>query len=130
MIDLIKKHWVLIVTISITMVIVIYLYGCEPKVKSLNATRLMVTRAELQLELEHIINTANLRMIDLDKQDRLRSLIVQNALVLVQGQPLNPLGLITAMAAVYGLGSVGSGVNRVVKKVKLKRVSEVNNGTV
>jgi len=121
-----KKHSVVIITALVTASMLIYIYGCEPKVKSLNAGNRMVTRAELQLELDRFIALAEVRMLDLDRQEKLRSMILENALVLVRGQPFNPVGLITAAAAVYGIGQAGGNVTRVVKTVRNKR--KVNNG--
>ncbi|GAJ24028.1 unnamed protein product, partial [marine sediment metagenome] len=58
----------------------------------------LINRAELQLELDRFMAMAQLRMLDLDKQDAFRSLIIENSLLLVQGTPFNPVGLITAIA--------------------------------
>ena len=69
---------------------------------------------------------AQVRMVDLDKQDRLRAVILENALILVQGQPFNPVGILTGFAALYGLTKAGSNVTKVVKDTVNKR--KVNNG--
>lgn len=74
-----------------------------------------------------MIGLAQLRMADLEKQEQLRAVILQNALILVQGQPFNPVGLITGIAAIYGIASGASGVTKVVKTAQAKR--KVNNGT-
>ncbi|GAI73702.1 unnamed protein product [marine sediment metagenome] len=122
-----KKCWPVILTILVTLGMLIYLYGCEPKTQSLVSPARQINRQELQLELDQIIGLAQLRMVDLDKQEQLRAVILQNALILVQGQPFNPLGLITAVAAVYGVTQGGRNVTKVVKTVKQKR--RENNGT-
>ena len=123
----IKKNSTLMITFLFTAGLLVYVYGCEPKVQSLNSSHTLVNRQELQLELNHIINMAQLRMVDLDKQEELRTIILQNALILVQGQPFNPIGLITAAAAVYGIAQGGSNITRVVKTKTNKK--KVNNGT-
>ncbi|GAH62920.1 unnamed protein product, partial [marine sediment metagenome] len=46
--------------------------------------------------------------------------------ILVQGQPFNPLGLITGVAAIYGLTQGSSNITKVVKNKVKKR--KVNNG--
>ena len=122
-----KRNWSIVIAVIVTIAFIIYMFGCEPKTKSLlNAPRL-VNRQELQLELDQIIGLAQLRMVDLDQQEQFRAIILENALILVQGQPFNPIGLITAAAAVYGLMAGGSKVTSAVKNVKNKR--KVNNGT-
>ncbi|GAI69263.1 unnamed protein product, partial [marine sediment metagenome] len=50
----------------------------------------LVTRAEFQLQLDNILSLAQVRMLDFDRQDQLRAIFFQNALVLLQGQPFNP----------------------------------------
>ncbi|GAI57513.1 unnamed protein product, partial [marine sediment metagenome] len=104
----IKKHSTVIVSVLITVGFLLYCYSCESKVKSLNQKGRMVTRQELQLELNNFVDLAQIRFLDLDRQDQIKTLILQNAMVLVQGQPFNPVGLLTGLAAVYGIGQAGS----------------------
>lgn len=116
----------LILTVLITVGVAIYCWGCEPQTQSLMHDGQRVNRRELQLELDQITATAQFRMLDLDKQDQLRALILQNALVVVQGQPANPLGIITGIAGIYGVMQAGQNTAKVVKNVKAKR--KENNG--
>lgn len=125
--SLIKKHLTLLITLLVTIGISFYLFACEPKTSSLRQEGKMVNRQELQLELDQFIGLAQLRMVDLDKQEQLRAIILQNALILVQGQPFNPVGLITAVAAIYGVTQGGKNITKVVKERVNKR--KVNNGT-
>lgn len=123
----IKEHLTLLLTILITAGMLFYLYACDVKTTSLTTPNKLVNRQELQLELDQIIGLAQLRMADLDKQEEFRAIILQNALVLVQGQPFNPFGLISAVAAIYGVSQAGRNVTKTVKTVRNKR--KVNNGT-
>lgn len=127
MLQWIRKHWTVILTGLITVGILIYIYGCEPKTRSLIDNSRLVNRQELQLELDQIIGLAQLRLVDLDKQDQLRAVVLQNALILVTGQPFNPLGLITGVAAIYGLTQGSYNAGKVVKTKLNKR--KKNNGT-
>jgi len=102
-----------------------YGYGCEPKTKSLIHTNTLVSRQELQLELDQLITMSQLRMADLDKQEELRAIILNNALILVQGQPFNPVGLLTGIAALYGVTQGGRNISQTVKNTRYKR--KVNN---
>lgn len=119
-----KEHSAGVFTIILTVVMIVYIVGCEPKVRSLNDRQQMVTRQELQFELEHILETAELRMADLSRQEQFRNLVLQNALLILQGTPFNPVGLVTAVAALYGIGQAGTKVTKTVKKIR----SKVNNG--
>lgn len=122
-----KKHQSIIISLLVTVGICIYLTACEPKVKSLNKVNHLVTRAELQVEFDNIIDKFELRMIALDKQERLRELIMQNALLIAQGQPFNPVGILTGLAAIYGAIQGGTNVS---KRVKLRyKKGKADNGT-
>ena len=123
----IMLHWVknnlpVLLTALTCCGFLVYCYGCEPKTRSLISTDRLINRQELQLELDQFITMAQIRMADLDKQEQLRAVILQNALILVQGQPYNPVGIITAIAAVYGISQGTRNVKQVIKKRK------VNNG--
>lgn len=127
MFNWIKQHSPVIISVVITLGFLLYCYSCESKVKSLNQKGRMVTRQELQLELNNFVDLAQIRFLDLDRQDQIKTLILQNAMVLVQGQPFNPLGMLTGLAAVYGIGQAGSSVGKTVNNIRKKR--KVNNGT-
>ncbi len=120
------KHKNIVITILITIGLVLYLYGCESTVKTLNGTGERVNRQQLQLELETYIATAKIRLASLDKQDEFRSIVLQNALILVQGQPFNPIGIISAVAAVYGITQGSSNITQAVKTKRRKK--EYSNG--
>ncbi len=121
-----KKHWTVIVTGFVTVGMLVFIYACDSKVRSITDRTRMVNRQELQLELDTFIGMAQLRMADLDKQDQLRAVILQNAFILVEGQPFNPLGIISAAAAIYGITSGSRSVTKVVKEKRNKR--KANNG--
>ena len=126
MLTWIKKNRAIIVSILVCILFSIYCYGCEPKVKSLTSKTELVNRQELQLELDQIITMSQLRMASLDQQDKFRAVVLQNALILVQGQPLNPLGIISAVAAIYGIMQGSSNLTKVVKDKRIKK--RENNG--
>jgi len=128
MLQWIKDHTTIIISVLVIIGFSFYVYGCEAKVASLWREDTQVNRQELQLELDQLIGLAQLRMVDLDRQELLRGIILQNALILVQGQPFNPVGLLTGIAAIYGVTQGGSQITKVVKDAKRKR--KPNNGTV
>lgn len=119
--DYIKAKSGTILIVFVTVSFLLFAYSCEPKVPSLIDKTKKVTRQEFQLELDQLSGLADIRMVDFDKQERFRAIILQNALVLVQGQPFNPLGLITAIAGLYGIKQVTEKTVGVVKNVRAKR---------
>ncbi|MBA7713000.1 hypothetical protein ES703_121995 [subsurface metagenome] len=108
---------------TITLAVLFVLYACDSKVRSLNNDRRLVNRAELTMQLNHIIDKAGLRFASLDRQDKLRAIIFNNALVVLQGQPFNPIGLITAVASIYGLTQVAKNTGGVIKNARAKRAN-------
>lgn len=123
----INKNHKIIITTVLTVALCYWLYGCESKTTSLMSPERQVNRAELQLELDTFIGQAQIRMADLDRQDEFRSLIIDNSILLVQGNPFSPVGLITAIAGIYGLTHGTSKVVRAARKSQAKR--KANNGT-
>lgn len=126
MYEWIKKHLPLLITVLVTVSVLAYIYGCEPKTQSLQRKGVLINRQELQLEFDQLVGLAQVRMADLDRQEQLRAVILQNALILVQGQPFNPVGLIMGVAGIYGITSGVVSGTKVAKKVIHKR--KVNNG--
>lgn len=120
-----KKHSTLLIGVLTCIAFLFYCYACEPKVRSLTDRQRFVNRQELQLELDQFIGMAQLRLADLDKQEQLRAIVLQNALILVQGQPLNLFGIITAIGAIYGASQVGHNIKQGVQNARAKRK---NNG--
>ena len=124
----IKSHGVIIITSLVCSIVMIFICACEPKVRSINGGGLMVTRQELQLELNHLMDLAELRMLNLDRQEQLRTMVLNNAVILAQGQPFNPLGLLTGLAAIYGVSQGGVSVGK--RNITKRNERNVDNGTV
>lgn len=78
-------------------------WACPPRVESLNTPDRKVTRPELQIELDTIIATAEYRLAELDKQQAVRDLVFQNALQMAENGGINPMGVITLLAGIYGI---------------------------
>lgn len=112
-----SDNWPKLIAILALTAFLFWGWGCPARTPSLFVDGQQVTRAELQIELDSIIATAKYRMADLDKQDQIRDIIFQNALLMVDGGTLNPVGILTGLAALYGLTRGGSDI---VKKVKKK----------
>lgn len=124
---LIKHYKRAIITVLVTFSVCIWLYACESQVKSLDGSKRLINRAELQLELDRFIGMAEIRMADLDKQDALRMLIIENSLLVVQGMPFNPFAFLTGLAGIYGVTHAATKTTRTITKRLNKK--KVNNGT-
>lgn len=116
----IVDNWPKAIAIVLLTCFLFWGYGCPSRVPSLVDPTRQITRPELQVELDTIIATAEFRLADLDKQDQFRDVIFKNAMLMVEGGTLNPIGIMTMLAGLYG-------VTRGVKDVKDKIVRKKNN---
>lgn len=122
-----KKNKRMIIAYTVTIGILIYLYACESQVRSLDGSRRLVTRVELQAELNAYLDKIDIRFASLDRQDKVRAIILNNAMIVMQGQPFNPAGLITAMLGVYGVTQAAKNTTGAIKNVRAKRNSRTRD---
>lgn len=111
------QNWPKTIAILVLTALLFWGYSCQPVTKSLIRPGERVTRPELQIELDTIIATAKVRMAELDKQEAFRDLIFQNALVVVETGTMNPAGIITLLAGLYG---IFRGVKDVKDRISIK----------
>lgn len=123
----IKKNFSMIVVILITIAAITFIYSCESQTQSLLNDGQKVTRAELQLELNTVAEIAKIRIVDLDRQDAFKAIFMENALILVQGQPFNPVGLLTAVMAVLGIKQTVHTVKKGIKNAGNKRTTNTTS---
>jgi len=114
-------NWPKSIALIVLTAILFWGYGCPPHVKSLIHPGQMVTRPELQVEMDTIMQTAEFRFADLDQQDAFRDVIFKNVLLSIETGTLNPVGIITLLTSLYG-------ITRGAKDVK-DRIKKNNNKT-
>jgi len=110
--------------------LLLFMYSCESKAMSLQDPTRKVTRAELLAEFEFITAQMNIRTADLDRQDAFKQMMTDQAVLISSGGQINPAGLITTVAAIFGFGAVidnvrkrkviNNGLNKVVSDAKIK----------
>jgi len=114
-----------VISVILALIILFWTYGCESKVRSMNGTGVLVTRPELDAEVEGIIALADVKYRQLQSQDALKKLLFDSLAIYAQTGTINPLGV---LSAVLGLAAVGTTVDNVRKKKQLttlnKSVSE------
>jgi len=118
-----RKNRVTVIAYAVTIGVLLYLYACESQVRSLDGSRRLVTRVELQAELNTYLDKIDIRFASLDRQDKLREIILNNAMIVVQGQPFNPAGLITAVLTLYGVTQAAKNTTGAIKNVRAKRAN-------
>jgi len=118
--DLIE-NWPKAIALIVLTTILFWGYGCPPRTRSLLTYEKKITRPELQIELDTIIATAEFRMADLDHQDQFRDIVFKNALLMVEGETLNPVGILTMLAGLYGVTrGIKDAKDRINQKVKTR----------
>jgi len=127
--DLIKKlfnheRYQSLAVITVIVLLAIF-FGCESKVTSINNPTQKVTRAELQLELDVMIAKCKIGLKKLDRQDELRNLILQQALITASTGTINPLALITSLGTILGIGATVDNVRKRKDIKKIKTTGEI-----
>ena len=91
-------------------------WGCPAQTESLLQPEVKITRPELQIELDTIIATAEFRLAELDKQDAMRDIVFNNALMMIENGSINPAGILTMLAGLYGVTRGATDIRARVKK--------------
>ncbi len=112
----IVENWPKTASLIILTGLLLWGYGCPARVPSLITNGKEITRPELQIELDTIIATAGFRLAQLDQQDQFRDIIFKNALLMVEGGTLNPVGIATMLAGLYGVARGAKDIKDRVKK--------------
>lgn len=100
-----------------------FAFGCEPKTSSLIDSGTQVTRAQLNNELQTLVQSHKWRLEDLDRQDTLRNVILQQSIIVAESGSVNPFAIVTSLMAILGLGA---GVDDVRLRKKIKKGTGVD----
>lgn len=100
------------IVISIIGVVLLlwFAFGCQPTTQSLINPERKVTRQELNWEVETLLAKSKIRIAELDHQEELRNLIFQQTLVIAESGTINPLGIVTSILAIIGLGATADDI--------------------
>jgi hypothetical protein len=97
-----------------------YFYGCQSRVQSLLTPDKLVTRTELQGEVNSFLALAEARTKSLEEKDALRKLLIDQAALIGQGGQLNAMGALNTIVSVFAIGSALD------SKRKVKNLSDKN----
>ena len=100
------------IAVILVVVLLAIIFGCESKVNSILYPNNQITRDQLQLELNQLIATAEIKFGQLDRQDELKAALYQIGLVTAQTGTFNPIGLITTIAGIVGIGATVDNVRK------------------
>lgn len=102
------NHHYIIAALIIT-ALSFWTFGCESQVSSIMDPEKMISRDELQLELDYLIGQATIKFTALDKQDEIKRQLLDAANVISQSGQVNPSGLLNIAATI---GAISFGLNR------------------
>jgi len=94
--------------------------SCESTVNSIVEPSHKVTRQELQNEVDFYLAQAKIRFEKLDKAEEFKKAILDNAIIYTQSGTINPVGLLTTFAGIFGIGAA---VDNVRKRKLLKNIN-------
>lgn len=108
------------IAIGLIIILLGIMIGCQSKVTSIIHPTLQVTRSELQSELDNLLSAAELKFAALDQQDEIKATLYQVGMVTAQTGTFNPIGLITTIAGILGVGATVDNVRKrkVIKKLE------------
>lgn len=98
-------------------VLLLWLYSCDSKVRSISNPDTFVTRSELETEVDYYLARVESRIQDLDRKDKIKQLLINNAILFAEGGTVNPYGV---MAAIIGMLGIGATVDNVRKRIVIR----------
>ncbi len=115
-----KAHYKRLILPIIVLCVMLWVGGCPPRTRSPINPSTKLTLPELNAELNNLIDRYEIAIQNIEEQERIRKLIISNALMIAESGSINPLGLITALAGAYGITRVSSDTVNTIKKRKKK----------
>ncbi|GAF86828.1 unnamed protein product [marine sediment metagenome] len=123
MYEWLKKNTRVLIVYGVIIGSMVYLYSCESTVRSMENGKRFVTRPELQIEINTYLDRVDIKFASLDRQDRLRQIVVNNAMLIAQGSELNPVGILTGLLSIYGIQQVAKNTTGAIKNARNKRTN-------
>lgn len=97
--------------------------SCESQVSSITDPEKMVTRPELQLELQTLVQLAQIRMDQLDQQDHIKAMLLNFASLTATTGQFNWSGLVPILFSILGIGALADNVRH---RVELRKANDVS----
>lgn len=100
-----------------------WIFGFASRVQSIANPSQKVTRPELRIEVETYLALADIRFAQLDKQDELKNMILEHAMLWATTGQVNPLALGIALQGIVGTGAIVDNVTK--RRKERKRLEEL-----
>lgn len=102
----------IVIGVILAIATLVWSYGCQSKVVSITNTPILVTRAELELEVDHFLKTAEIRFIELDRQDEFKQTFFAMAIEFMQGGKINPIAVALTIGNLLGIGAIADNIKK------------------
>lgn len=129
-----KKLWVfirhnsgIVIGSILCILTLIWCYGCPSQVTSITNAPELVTRAELEVEVDYFLEMAEIRFAELDQQDEFKRTVFAMAMGFVEGGQINPGAVLLTLGNLLGLGAV---IDNVRKRTHINTLKGNNAGPV
>lgn len=109
---IIRHNYPFIIGIALAAGTLVWAYGCQSQVASINSPSRLVTRDELRIEVEAYLATAELRFADLDRQDEFKAELFNMAIQFMTEGKINPVAVAMAMGNIIGIGAIVSNARK------------------
>jgi len=114
---IIRHNQAIVISIILAIVFCLWFTGCQSHTQSLIDPTKKVTEAELNIEytselarleneLKTLKATTEVRLQDLKKQDQFKQALYENAQLIVSGNNPNPLGILSLVGTLLGIGAI------------------------
>lgn len=115
-----NKQQFQVAAIIVIALVLLWVFGCQPKTQSLFDPAKKVTGMQLQAELEFYISLTESKFADLHRQARIRQILFENAALIATGGSVNLLGLFTSLGSILAVGASADNVRLRRERKKLK----------
>ena len=109
------------ISIIISISLLVIWLGCEPKAKSIRNPALLINRAQMKAELDSIIIQVQNSVDEMDRREKVLNYLFQQALIVAESGTVNPIGILTSLGAILG---IGAGVDNVRNRKKIKTLEK------
>lgn len=97
-----------LVSIVFATIMLFWVYGCQSKTASPFDPTKKITRAELNADIKYYVDKAAIAYNDLDQRDAFKNEIFNALVAYSSGQGVNPIGVLTTLGGIVGLGTAAT----------------------
>jgi len=102
----------MVIGVILVILILGWVYGCPSTVVSIHNPPALVTRAELEVEVDHFLRQAETRFADLDQQDEFKITLFSMAMEFMSEGRINPLAVALVLGNLLGLGAIADNARK------------------